>query len=239
MTEIAIVPVDRLELAFAPRPWPFAAERRAEIDAHFDALRQANPALWNGRVLMLHDHAITGAVFHGAYLETDFASLLAWRHWGFPDSRIKNCFAMGALRASDGAFLLGVMGAHTANPGMVYFPAGLPDPSDVDGMRVDLARNLLREVGEETGLASDDLEVESGWTTVLAGSRIAQLKLLRSRDTAAALRRRILDHIEREAEPELVDVRIVRGPADFDPMMPPFVTAYLAHVWERDPGVTA
>jgi 8-oxo-dGTP pyrophosphatase MutT (NUDIX family) len=231
MTEIVIVPVDRLELVFAPRPWPFATDRRAEIDAHFDALRRSNPALWNGRVLMLHDHAIRGPVFHGAYLETDFASLLAWRHWGFPDSRIKNCFAMGALRASDGAFLLGVMGAHTSNPGMVYFPAGLPDPSDVDGMRVDLGRNVMREMSEETGLAQSDFEAQSGWTTVLAGSRIAQLKLLHSRETAATLRERVLRHLEREAEPELSDIRIVRGPADFDPMMPPFVTAYLAYLW--------
>jgi hypothetical protein len=37
----------------------------------------------------------------------------------------------------------------------------------------------------------------------------------------------------REREPELADVRDVRGPADFDPMMPPFVTAFLMHVWGR------
>ena len=117
MTEITVVPVERLELAFAPRPWPFATEQRADIDAHFVQLRRANPALWNGRVLMLHEHAISGAAFHGAYLETDFASLLAWRHWDFPDACVKNCFAMGALRGSDGAFVLGVMGAHTSNPG--------------------------------------------------------------------------------------------------------------------------
>ena len=73
MTEITILPVERLELALAPRPWPFADERRAEIVANFDALQRSNPALWNGRVLMLHQHAIKGAVFHGAYFETDFA----------------------------------------------------------------------------------------------------------------------------------------------------------------------
>ena len=190
MTEIAIVPVERLELALAPRPWPFATERRAEIDAHFDALRRANPALWNGRVLMLHDHAIRGAVFRGAYLETDFASLLAWRHWGFPDRGIKNCFGMGALRGSDGAFLLGVMGAHTSNPGMIYFPAGMPDLSDVAGSRVDLTGNVMREIGEETGLAPDDFEAEPGWTTVLAGPRIAQMKMLQRRETAADAARR-------------------------------------------------
>ena len=170
-------------------------------------------------------------MFHGAYLETDFASLLAWRHWNFPDAAIKNCFAMGALQGSDGAFLLGVMGAHTSNPGHVYFPAGLPDLTDIDGTRVDLAHNLMREIGEETGLAQADFEAEPGWTTVLAGPRIAQIKRLRARETAADLRARILANLARESQPELADIRIVRGPADFDPMMPPFVTAFLRHAW--------
>jgi hypothetical protein len=231
MTEIAIVPVERLELAFASRPWPFASERRADIDAYFAKLQRSNPALWNGRVLMLHQHDIRGPVFHGAYLETDFASILAWRHWNFPDAAIKNCFAMGALQGSDGAFLLGVMAAHTSNPGMIYFPAGLPDLTDIDGTRVDLARNLEREVAEETGLVQADFEAEPGWTTVLAGPRIAQIKRLRARETAADRRARILGNLAREPQPELADIRIVRGPADFDPMMPPFVTAFLRHVW--------
>ena len=231
MSEITIVPIERLELAYAPRPWPFASERRAEIDAYFAALQRSNPALWNGRVLMLYEHAIRGTVFHGAYLETDFASMLAWRHWDSPDQRVKNCFAMGALRGSDGAFVLGVMGAHTANPGRIYFPAGLPDLSDVVGEQVDLVHNVMREVGEETGLAPGDVEAGQGWITVLAGPRIAQVKMLRVRETAAALRARILVHLASEAQPELADVRIVRGPADFDPMMPPFVTAFLRHAW--------
>jgi 8-oxo-dGTP pyrophosphatase MutT (NUDIX family) len=234
MSGIRIVPVDRLELAFAPRPWPFAQERRAEIDAHFEQLLSANPALWNGRVLLLHQYAIAGAVFRGAYLETDFASLLAWRHWDAPDPDVINCFAMGALRGSDGAFVLGVMGEHTANAGRIYFPAGLPDLSDVDGARVDLVRNVLREVGEETGLADTDFEIEPGWTTVLAGPRIAQVKVLHARTTAREVSERIRAHLAREREPELADVRIVRGPADFDPMMPAFVTAFLSHVWSGE-----
>lgn len=230
---ITIVPIQRLELAFAPQPWPFASERRGEIDAHFAALRRSNPTLWNGRVLMLYEHAIRGAVFHGAYLETDFASMLAWRHWDFPDANVKNCFAMGALQASDDAFLLGVMGAHTSSPGMIYFPAGLPDLSDIDGPRVDLARSVMREIGEETGLAPADFEAEKGWTAVLAGPRIAHIKVLHARQTAAALRQRILANLARETQPELADIRIVHGPADFDPMMPPFVTEFLTYIWSQ------
>jgi 8-oxo-dGTP pyrophosphatase MutT (NUDIX family) len=211
--DVTIVPVERLELAFAPRPWSFATERRPEIDAHFDAMRRVNPALWNGRVLMLYDHDICDTVFHGRYFETDFASMLAWRHWGFPDAHVKNCFAMGALRGSDGAFLLGVMAGHTANAGSIYFPAGVPDDGDVEGDKVDLMRNVLREMSEETGLAAEELEIGHGWTTVLAGPRIAQIKMLRAHTPAAVLRQRILANLRNQAEPELADVRIVRRPS--------------------------
>jgi hypothetical protein len=229
--ETVLIPVQRLELVYAERDWPFALERRPQIDQHFAELRRSNPTLWNGRVLMLCEHAIRGGVFYGTYFQTDFASMLAWRDWGFPDSQVKNCFAMGALRGADGRFVLGIMAAHTANAGWTYFPAGVPDPSDVDGARVDLTKGLMREMTEETGLAPAEFEPERGWTTVLAGPRVAQIKLLRVQATAAALRARILAHLAREPEPELADVRLVGNPADFDPTMPPYVTAFLRHVW--------
>src|SRR3974390_1128314 len=190
--ETVVVPVERLELIFAPRPWPFAQKRRDEIAAHFAALRRSNPALWNGPVLLLREHAITRGVFHGAYFETDYASMLAWRHWGFPDPAVKSCFAMGALCSSDSAFVLGVMAPHTAHAGWIYFPAGVVDRSDVDGARVDLAGNLQREMREETGLDACELEAEEGWTTVLAGMIVAQIKVLRAQETAQALRARIV-----------------------------------------------
>ena len=98
------------------------------------------------------------ASLSGAYLETDFASFIAWRDWGFPDKTMRNCFPMAALRSSDGAFLLGVMGAHTATAGQVYFPAGTPDPNDVVGERVDLEAGVMRELPEETGLGPADVD---------------------------------------------------------------------------------
>ena len=64
-----------------------------------------------------------------SYFETDFAAFLAWRDWGFPDESVFNGFGMGALRCTDGAYVLGEMGAHTANAGRIYFPSGTPDPT--------------------------------------------------------------------------------------------------------------
>ena len=160
MNAIAIRRTERLDLAFAPRPWPFADERRAELDRHFAEVQRKQPAIWNGRILLLHHHEIADGIFRGAYLEADFASFLAWRDWDFPDRRINNCFSMAAIRGSDGPFLLGIQGAHTAGAGKVYFIAGTPDPSDIAGGSVDLENNLWREVAEEAGLGSSDFDAE-------------------------------------------------------------------------------
>ena len=147
MDDIPIIPLTRLDLRFEPGAWPFAVERRAEIDAHFAKLRAEKPEMWNGRVLLLRRGEIADGVLAGAYLETDFASFIAWRDWGFPDTTIRNCFPMAALRSADGAFLLGEMGPHTATAGQIYFPAGTPDPNDIVGETVDLERGVIARAG--------------------------------------------------------------------------------------------
>jgi len=227
-----VVRLARAELRFAPRRWAFAKERRAEIDTHFAGLSRGNPHAFNGRVLMLHTFEIKDAVLRGAYYETDFASFIAWRDWGWPDQSVRNCFGQAALRAADGAFVLGVMAAHTMNAGRIYFPSGTPDPKDVVGDRVDLDGSVLRELTEETGLTAADVSLDPGWHAVLAGPRLAMLKPVRSPLSAEALRARILAHTAAEAHPELADVRIVRGPADLDHMMPEFIQDYLLEMWK-------
>ena len=222
----------------SPRPWPFADARRAEIDDHFRKARAAQPALWNGRVLLLHEHAIVDRVMTGSYFETDFASFLAWRDWGFTDKSVRNAFPQAALKAADGAFLLGVMGAHTANAGHIYFPSGTPDPADVDGDRVDIGASLTRELREETGLDAGDFTVDPGWTAVFDGPRIALFRIVRSAEPAAVFRERILRNLGSIAEQELADIRIVRSPADYDSHMTGYVTAYLDHVFARQPADT-
>jgi 8-oxo-dGTP pyrophosphatase MutT (NUDIX family) len=234
MTSFPVVPVDRLVLGHSHWDWPFAHERRREIERHFAKLQRAKPALYNGRVLMLRDFAVDARVFRGRWFETDYASLLAWRDWDFPDPTVKNAFAMGALRGSDGGFLLGEMGTHTANAGKIYFPAGTPEPSDVIRGNVDLLSNVTREVEEETGLTPADFRPHPGWLTVLAGPRIAQMKLLQAAVPAAQLRQRILDFLAAQKQPELADIRIVHGPDDLPAAMPRFMAAFLQDFWRRE-----
>ena len=231
MNDIRIVPVHRLDLRLEPQPWAWAEKNLAAAEAHFEKLRSARPALWNGRVLLLHRHEVGGTTFRGGYLETDFASFLYWRDTGFPDRSIHNCFAMGALRAADGAFLLGRMAGHTANAGKIYFPSGTPDPGDVrSDASVDLAGSVRRELLEETGLISSEVTVGLQWTAVIAGARIALMCPLLAREDAETLRARIGVYLAGAVQPELADMVIVRSRADFSSAMPDFVRAYLEAV---------
>jgi 8-oxo-dGTP pyrophosphatase MutT (NUDIX family) len=230
------IAIDGLELDIAPHAWPFAQERRNEIADHFTALRRSKPELWNGRVLLMKDAAIADGVLRGTYFETGFADFMAWRDWGFPDRAVHNCFSMGALRGSDGGFLLGVMSAFTANAGRIYFPAGTPEPADIVGGTVDLLGSVLRELQEETGLDPAEFSVAPDWTAVDRGPRLALMKAIQADRPAEALREEVLRHLATEARPELADIRIVRSPDDFDPAMPDFVTVYLCYVWARSRG---
>jgi 8-oxo-dGTP pyrophosphatase MutT (NUDIX family) len=219
--------VKRLELSVTPAPWPFADECRAEIGSHFDKVCAAKPEVWNGRVLLCRNPRSDGETYRADYFETDFASFLAWRDWGFPDKSVFNSFGAGALQSADGAFVLGRMSAHTANAGRIYFPAGTPDPDDVVGSSVDLAASVVREMEEEVGLRPADFDTADGWTIVETGQVVACLRRLTSLLPAAELARRIEAFLASEALPELTGVKLVRSAADFDAAMPEFIRVFL------------
>ncbi|HEY8269144.1 MAG TPA: NUDIX hydrolase [Xanthobacteraceae bacterium] len=233
MGEIRIVPVRALDLRLELRDWAWAETNRTMTDMHFEKQRERWPGIWNGRVLLLHRFAIEQEIFRGVYLETDFASFLHWRDADFPDASVFNCFAMAALRAADGAFLLGRMAKHTANAGKVYFPSGTPDPHDVrdDGI-VDLEGSVRRELLEETGLISTDAK-PGGWHAMLAGARIALMHALEAPEDAETLAARVRVHLATTPRPELADVVIVRSCEDLTPAMPDFVRAYLEAVFAQ------
>jgi hypothetical protein len=227
MTLPVIHRVTALDLAFQVRPWPFAQAKRAEIDAHFAIKRAEKSGIWNGRVLLARNPVFTAERFSAEYFETDFASFLAWRDWGFPDTGVFNGFGMGALRGSDGAFVLGEMGQHTSNAGRIYFPAGTPDPDDLRGGAVDIPGSVAREVEEETGLTPGDYRAAADWDCVVSGASVAMIRILHVDASGEALRARIEANLARQAQPELAAIHLVRGVADLTAAMPRFVTAFV------------
>jgi 8-oxo-dGTP pyrophosphatase MutT (NUDIX family) len=227
MSSAVIHRVTTLDLKFRPRPWRFAEERRADIDAHFAARLGEKPKLWNGRVLLARNPVFSGERFSADYFETDFASFLAWRDWGFPDQDVFNGFGMGALRGSDGAFILGEMGQHTSNAGRIYFPGGTPDLDDLRDGAVDMPGSVAREVEEETGLTPADYRAGAHWDCVVCDGRVAMIRILNADRPGEALCAKIQANLAGQPQPELCAVHLVRGVNDLTSAMPDFVAAFI------------
>lgn len=234
---MSLIPLRATDLVLENRPWDWAEREQQRIAAHWAAKSKDNATFFDGRVLVTWRYEIVDGVLRGACLETDFSKFLAWRDFGFPDTSIVNVFAMAALRAEDGAYLMGVMGAHTANPGRIYFPAGTPDPSDIVDGHVVLAGSVIRELMEETGLGADDVRIGEGFTAIRRGQRLAVMRDLVVRGTADAVRERVRGNLAGLAEDELDDLYIVRGPGDLDPArMPDFIVDFLTARFAQDAG---
>jgi 8-oxo-dGTP pyrophosphatase MutT (NUDIX family) len=227
MTAPVIHRITTLDLPVESWAWPFAAARRAEIDAHFAQAQRETPQLWNGRVLLGRHPVFAGSHFTAGYFETDFASFLAWRDWGFPDKDVFNGFGMAALRCADGAFVMGVMGDHTANAGRIYFPSGTPDLDDIRAGTLDIAGSVERELAEETGLRPGEFVSEADWHCVYTGPALAMIRILHVDTSGEALRARIEANLALQQSPELSAIHLVRGMGDLTDAMPHFVTAFM------------
>ena len=230
IADVSIQRVDTIAIELTPHTWPFATDEAARIDAHWTRLRNDKPGLFDGRVLLAHALAIEGGQLGGQCFETRYSAFLSWRDFGFPDRSVWNLFAMPALRAADGAFMLGEMSASTANAGRLYFPAGTPEPSDVspNGF-VDYNGNILRELEEETGLAAAEVTLGVDWTIVSAGPLVACMKVAQSALSAADLQERLAAFNALQARPELTRLVPVYRPDDFDgTRMPEFMLRYLS-----------
>jgi 8-oxo-dGTP pyrophosphatase MutT (NUDIX family) len=219
--------VSALDLVVEAWTWPFAETRRAEIATHFADQQREKPALWNGRVLLGRNPVFSGDHFSASYFETDFASFLAWRDWGFPDRSVFNGFGMGALRCADGAFVLGEMGQHTSNAGRIYFPSGTPDLDDIRDGAVDISGSVARELAEETGLAASEYDSEPDWHCIYTGPAVAMIRMLRIDMPGEAVRDRIERNLAAQHQPELSAIHLVRGVHDLTSAMPRFVTAFI------------
>lgn len=229
MSGFIIAEASRVEGRLTPYRWEWAEREQAWIAARWAELLADKPTMFDGRVLMAHRWGVAGGVFRADYFETRFAPFLCWREAGRPPG-VANCFAMAALRAADGAFLLGEMGAHTANAGQIYCPGGTPDPEDLVGDRVDLGASVLRELEEETGVGAQDVAVAPGWTIVQGAGVVACMKPMRLPLPAEAAATRIHAALERQEDRELARIHIVRRKGDLDPARtPPFLAAYLDH----------
>jgi hypothetical protein len=225
--------VDRLDCRLVAFDWPFARERAGEIDALWAARVARNPTLYDGPVLLACGadivEAAGEAVLRLDAFETRFSRFLVWRDLGWPDRSVFNCFAMPAVRSTDGLYLLGEMGPGHSAEGLRYFPGGTPEPADVTAEgRVDLLGSLGRELAEETGLSASSAIAAPGWTVIFDGQRVACLKRLDWPESGAALGARVRAFVAAQDDPELCGAHLLAPGLHDDPRLPGFMRAFLA-----------
>jgi len=223
-----IVAIDRLVCRHVPSPWPWAEAEAARIDAHWQRQVTQNPSLYDGIVLLARNVEITGKTLSMDFFDARFSRFLAWRDFGAPDRSVYNAFSMPALRSSDGAFLLGEMAQDHSCAGQLYFPAGTPDAKDLVDGRVDLEGSLLRELAEEAGLAAHKDALSPGWRVVIDAQRIACMKMIDWRASAADIATAVAAHILADRHPELAAAHMIFRRAQIDEgRMPQFMQDFL------------
>lgn len=213
-------------------PWPFAEERAGEIARHWRESAKAGCGLFDGRVLVARDLAVRDGVLTGRWVEASYSALLYWRSLGFTQAAgAYNGFGAPVVVTRDGAVLLGVMGAHNATGGNIYFPCGTPDLEDVRGGVLDLEGSMLRELHEETGLDQASLRPAGRRWLVRDAGLACCARLIEVDCDADALERKVRAHLAAQARPELSDIVMVRRMSEADPLrVPAYARRLLAEI---------
>ncbi len=210
-----VVRAECCELAVGGRGWPFARENAAEIDAHWQRRTAQCPGYFNGRIYMLTRYTLHDGVLRGELTEVEFKQFLYWRDLGEPDTSVFDAFGSALIRSSDDAVLLGRQRPGNINSGLAYLPGGFIDTRDVDAAgRVDIRASILREVEEETGLATHELAACDGFLVTLIGQQISIAVEILADVPARELVRRLGARIAADPGSELEEILAVRTRAD-------------------------
>lgn len=204
---------------------PFEAANEEAIEANWQAEVAANPALFDGRMMLLSSLELQGEHLTGRCHEVRYATLLHWRKHRAVAA--EHAFAHAALISTDDCLVAIRMGAHTANPGAVYFAAGSFEVEDfVDG-RCDPEANMVREVGEETGLDISALRREEEMHLFSLDSSTALFRRYWLDMTAAEAEAHIAAFVKGEAEPEIEGPVIIRRGAPMPEGIKPHMEAFV------------
>ncbi|MEN9894771.1 MAG: hypothetical protein RIR97_623 [Pseudomonadota bacterium] len=146
-----IAVITSVDLSVDDRPHPFFLAEQENIARNWQAEQAAQPALYNGEMLLHRDICLEQGHLRAVSHLVPFSTFLWWRK---QPGRIgaAHLFSLAVPISSDGAIIAIRMGDHTANPGKVYCAAGSLDRSDIAGSSVDIDHNMAREFAEETGL---------------------------------------------------------------------------------------
>lgn len=220
-----ILPVDEIDVRLDPAPHPYEAGRQQAIADNWRREVLANPALFDGQVVLLSELAYRDRRLIGRCHTVGYSTFLHWRRDRV--GTVAHAFAHAVLVSSDNALIAIRMAANTANPGRVYFAAGSFEPCDFFDGKVDGHFNMVREVGEETGI--DISSVARGERhhamSVAAGTVIFRTyHLPMTADEAEAA---ITAFVAAEDRPEIDGPVVIRHAEDFPDGLAPHMPAII------------
>lgn len=212
---ISVLPINGVDIRFVQGAWPMPDDLRASVSGRWAAMLEANPHIWDGRILGVSPPTMgDDGILRSEAREDAFSAFLTWREAGFPEMGIRNLFGSALVVSADGFLVLGVMGEDTANAGRIYPPGGSLEPRDVleDG-RVDVARSTEIELEEETGLKVADARL-GNLIAVLDGPRVSIGRAFHFDATAEELLTEIRSNLDRQEHRELADVVAIKRAGD-------------------------
>ncbi|UCI29081.1 hypothetical protein [Mesorhizobium sp. B2-8-5] len=215
-----ILPVDAVDVRLDTGPHPFALSNAAAIADNWRQETAANPALFDGTVVLLSELAYRDGRLVGRCHAVNYSTFLLWRKRR-EISGAEHAYAHAMLVAGDNALVAIRMGPHTVNAGRVYFAAGSFEPIDFRDGLVDVDFNMIREVGEETGLDLSEAERGRHYHALSTPSGTVIFRRYRVAEPADELARRITAFVATETNPEIEGPVIIRHAGDLpDGLMP-------------------
>lgn len=225
--ELDIVALDTLNIRLSEAPHPFQAASAVEAAAYWQEVKTANPALYDGTVMLHSTMVVADGELDTLAHRVPFSTFLYWRDKG-PFDGAFHLFGAPMILSSDGAMILIEMGPDTANAGRINCPSGSLDESDIVGDRLDIDGNMRREVLEETGLDLDEAAREDGYFVHETGGIFIVFRRYRFNEKATELVRRVEAHIADDPHPELSGVIAVWGLEDIKPAFHHYMPRLLA-----------
>jgi hypothetical protein len=196
--------VSYCSLKLSGEAWPFAHEHAAEIDAHWQAAANANPAYFNGIVHLIDSVRFDDGVLYATLTRTNFKSYLFWRMNGFPEAGVLDGFGSALIRSADGEYLLGQQMPGNVNYGFACLPSGFIDERDVlpDGT-IDITRSIEREIAEEMGEVAALVQREEGFIVTRSDTQMSFAVRFHAPVPTAELVRLVEEHNATCDDPEL------------------------------------
>jgi 8-oxo-dGTP pyrophosphatase MutT (NUDIX family) len=221
--ERTVFPIAGADLRVLEGDHPLVVANGADIRENWEREIAANPALFDGRLVLQHRLKLSEAGIAGEAYIAPFSAFMWWRRQ--PDRKgAIHLFSYPVLESFDGALVAIRMGAHTANPGQVYFAAGSLEPEDVVDGRCDIDSNMRREVMEETGLDLDKAIVGEGLYAGHVRGSVSLFKLFRFDMTADEMVDFIGAHMLVAEDKEIAGAVAIRSA---DPKAQPYNVAML------------